>query len=92
MKKFHHDLGMFVCPHVFNCTRSVLLAIRDTDGDFQFLCGADEVDTSQPHLIGIGHLLNRDPTIEKLAVLELGQFGERDSINHSWVLGDIEES
>jgi hypothetical protein len=84
MKKFRHDYGVYCCPHVYEATSPVLVVIRDPDGYWQFLCGSPE-DTGDCHLVGVGHLLERDPSLENMAELSFSAGAERSSQDKEWV-------
>ena len=78
-----NNLGVFVCPHVFQNTRPVLYVCRE-DGDWQFLCG-DTDHGSDGHLVGVGHLTERDPTLHELSDLKPNCGAEREGIGAPWV-------
>lgn len=82
-REFREDFGVYCCPHVFRSTRPVLLVIRDPDGEWQFLCGAAD-DTQDCHLVGVGHLLERDPALAAMAELENASGAERKSPEGEW--------
>ena len=82
MKSRH--LGVFICGHIFRDERPVLLVIHETDGDWQLLCGGDHDVGETPHVVGVGHLLDRDPSLQELADLPLGWEAERESADASW--------
>jgi hypothetical protein len=89
-RKFRTDYGVFVCGHVFRKERPTLLVIRDPDGQWQFLCGKEGcIEENDGHLVGVGHLLERDSTPEKAVELESGQCIERETSSSSWVRGNI---
>lgn len=67
-KQFQRDFGVYCCPHIFHKEKPVLLVIRDEDEDWQFLCGNDVDD--ECHYVGVGHLLDRDNSLEVLVNLE----------------------
>lgn len=73
---------MYCCSHVFNKETPVLIAIRDTDGSWQFACGMD--DAGECHLVEVGHLLDEDPELEQFVKLEKGTGARRDLINGGW--------
>ena len=69
MKRIEPDcLGVYVCPQVIADTRPILYVCR-VEGDWQFLCGGDDHD-DECHLVGVGHLNERDPTLNELAQLK----------------------
>ena len=66
-------------------------SVRDFDGDWQFLCGAEDcVADGEPHHIGVGHLIQNDPAIEELASLKPGTFAERSAENKDWSISRLE--
>lgn len=73
----------FVCSHVFNKTRPILYVSR-ADGDWQFLCGGTHPADEVPHLIGINHLFEEDPTLEVLRSLPPEWEAERETANSLW--------
>jgi hypothetical protein len=75
-------LGVIVCPHVFENTRPILYVCR-AEGDWQFLCGGFDHD-DQCHLVGVGHLIERDPTLHELADLEPDWQAEREEAGATW--------
>jgi len=89
--KFRHDYGVYVCPHVFAHESPVLDALRDPDGYWQFFCGDPKCpETSEPKLIGVGHLIEKDETINEVTCLEASTYAERTSINAPWQFGKLD--
>jgi len=82
-REFREDFGVYCCPHVFDSTRPVLLVVRDPDGDWQFLCGKRD-DTQDCHLIGVGHLLQRDLSLGAMADLDVASGAERENQRGEW--------
>lgn len=74
----------FVCSHIFDDTRPVLLVCRP-GGDWQFLCGETHDDEAIPKVVGLNHLLERDPTLEELRDLPDEWEAERISSKHQWI-------
>ncbi|HEM8407239.1 TPA: hypothetical protein U2R23_002932 [Acinetobacter baumannii] len=79
-KQFQRDFGVYCCPHIFHKEKPVLLVIRDED--WQFLCGNDVDD--ECHYVGVGHLLDRDNSLEVLVNLEKNTGAKRDDTNQAW--------
>ncbi|ELX8745379.1 hypothetical protein ACWL9T_001435 [Acinetobacter baumannii] len=79
-KQFQRDFGVYCCPHIFHKEKPVLLVIRDED--WQFLCGNDVDD--ECHYVGVGHLLDRDNSLEVLINLEKNTGAKRDDTNQAW--------
>lgn len=73
----------FVCAHVFAASRPILLVSR-AGGDWQFLCGDAHPGGSEPRVIGIGHLLDRDPTLLELDSLPENWEAERNAVGGTW--------
>ena len=53
-------MAVFICSHMFENTRPVLYVSKE-GGDWQFLCGQTDHGEENPHVVGIGHLIDRDP-------------------------------
>jgi len=90
-KKFRRDYGVYCCNHVFLDERPILLAIRDPDGYWQFLCGEDD-DAGDCHLVGIGHLLDRDPSLDQMADLAVASGAERSALGDDWSHFELSEA
>ena len=79
----HHKA--YVCNHVFDKSRPILLVSRP-EGDWCFLCGgAHEDGASAYKVIGIAHLLELDPSIQELADLPADWDAERETMDEKWV-------
>jgi len=92
MRTFREDYGVYTCGHVFRDERPVLLVVRDEEGSWQFLCnGSNCVDEGDIHLVGVGHLLERDSSLGVAADLNVSQYCERQSVGGKWVVGDLEK-
>lgn len=74
----------FVCSHVFNAERPILLVSHETDGDWQFLCGGDHGEGEKPRVIGVGHLVERDASLATLSELPPGWEAERSAPDAPW--------
>ncbi|WP_051997557.1 MULTISPECIES: hypothetical protein [Grimontia] len=89
--EFNPNYGVYVCEHVFRKTRPVRYSVRDADGDWQFLCGVPGcVDEGEPHLVGVGHLIEMDNSIRDLATLEPMMSAVRKSIHQQWIIRSLE--
>jgi hypothetical protein len=68
---FDNDhLASFVCSHISDDSEPILLVAHE-EGDWQFLCGREHKGET-PRVVGIGHLLERDPSLQRLRDLEDG--------------------
>lgn len=78
-----YNLATYVCQHVFENTRPVLLVVHD-EGDWVFMCGKrDHGDDCRT--VGVGHLRERDPTLDALSDLPLGCEAERAAVGEAWI-------
>jgi hypothetical protein len=81
----------YVCTHVFNRERPVLLVTRP-NGDWCLLCGDEhEDDASAYKVVGIGHVLAHDPSIETVLDLAPGWDAERSASDQPWQRQPISE-
>ena len=88
--KFRDDFGVYICPHIFKDGDPVLEGIRDPDGDWQLFCGRENcAEQSKPHLVGIGHLISNDESINELTCLKPGTYAERESVLQKWHYGEL---
>lgn len=89
MKKFQNDFGVYCCPHVFKNERPALLVVRDSEGDWQFFCGERD-DTDTCHHIGVGSLLDCDPSLQEMSGLSVASGAERDDSADKWRYFELE--
>jgi hypothetical protein len=74
----------YVCVRVFSGDRPVLLVTRP-DGDWCFLCGdVHENDASQYRIVGIEHILERDPRLADTLDLQPEWEAERSALDQPW--------
>ena len=76
------NLAAFVCSHVFRRERPVLL-VSHGDGDWQFLCGGSD-HGDDAHVVGVGHLIDNDPSLNECADLPVDAFAEREAVGKPW--------
>ena len=79
-----------VCVHVFDGSRPILLVVRDEETSWQFLCGADDVESDSCHSVGVGHLLSRDASLSGMASLPVGFYAERSTASTEWSVGGLD--
>jgi hypothetical protein len=77
------EVAAFVCSHIFDGTHPVLL-VSTEDGDWQCLCGGLHDETEVPRVIGLNHLLDRDPTLREVLDLPAGCIAERPALGAPW--------
>lgn len=81
-EKSHHKA--YVCSHVFDQTRPILLVSRP-DGDWCFLCGENHPDDASAYkVVGIGHVLDQDPSLRPLDDLPPNWDAERKKVGEEW--------
>lgn len=88
---FPNDLHSksYVCIHVFEQTRPILLVDR-SNGDWSFLCGGlHPNDAAYYRVVGIGHVLDADPSLASLSDLAPNCEAERKSMDKSWTIKPI---
>jgi len=74
----------YVCGHVFENTRPILLVAHE-DEDWMFLCGRDDHDPDTYKVVGVGHLISRDTSLQECADLEDGFEAERPAVGRQWI-------
>lgn len=79
------NLAVYVCNHVFEKTREIKLVAHEYGGDWQFLCGEEDHDGQDVHVVGVGHLTGRDKTLYQVEDLPEGWEAERNDSNSPWV-------
>ena len=79
------EIPAYVCSHVFHNSRPILLVSR-ADGDWQFLCGKQHKLGELPNVIGLNHLLARDPSLTELQKLPDDWEAERANPNEAWII------
>lgn len=79
----------FVCSHVFEDTRPILLVLH-ADGAWQLLCGDAHLG-ERPRLAGLGRLVERDPTLRELLDLPRDWTAERSAPGQPWIRSLVAE-
>lgn len=76
----------YVCTHVFEAERPVLYVTRP-DGDWCFLCGADDHpdDAVAFRVVGLGHVVERDASLGEVLDLAPNEEAERATASATWV-------
>ena len=82
----------YVCNHVFDGSRPILLVTRD-DGDWCFLCGdVHEQNASAYKTVGIGHVVGADPSLIELRDLPADWEAEREQVDSPWTRRRCDQS
>lgn len=75
----------YVCIHVFDGSMPVLYVTRP-EGDWCALCGDDHPDdASYYRVVGLGHVVQQDPTVAEVLDLEANEEAEREAVGSPWV-------
>lgn len=56
----------------------------DEDGAWQFHSGAQQISAADAMVVGLGEMVEHDPTICELADLPCGWIAERDGVGRPW--------
>jgi hypothetical protein len=81
----------FICQHVFDDVRPVMLVCR-SDGDWQLVCGSSHEEGEGPRLVGLNHLLDRDPTLNEIVDLPDEWEAERSEVGGAWTRRPLTEA
>ena len=76
--------AVYICCHVFDAARPVLLVVHEK-GDFMFMCGASDHRSEDVRVVGVGHLVERDATLNECADLPEGFEAERAAVGGQWL-------
>lgn len=80
------NLKSYVCIHVFEAARPVLLVAHEEDGAWCFLCGDMHPDSAEScRVVGVGHLVERDATLHECADLPPGYEAKRAAVGQPWM-------
>ena len=83
------EIAAYVCSHVFENSKPVLL-VSHAGGDWQCLCGGDHAADEVPNVVGLNHLLDRDPSLRELEDLPVDWEAERTTTKHKWIRTPLE--
>ncbi len=85
------DLASYVCSHILDRSRPVLLVIREYDDAWIAACGGDDHEQSAESwfVTGWGHVLEWDPAIRDIEALERGEEAERSDVTEPWVVSRL---
>ena len=92
MNKFGSDhLKSYVCTHVFEKVRPVLLVTHEDDGAWCLLCGDVHSNSAESYrVVGIGHVVAADTTLNDCADLPIGWEAERSDVGNIWLRTKID--
>ena len=84
------EVAAYVCSHVFEHKRPVLLVARD-DGDWQFLCRDSHAPDELPRVIGLNHLVDDDPSLRQVLDLPVDWEAERAFVGGPWTRRTVKD-
>ncbi len=88
---FATDKGCFTCKHVKDGA-PVLLFVHEADGDLQFMCGdADHDFETQCIFLHASHVLDWQPDLLSLPIVDFGHMAERADAKSAWVVSPAPE-
>jgi len=64
--------------------------VAHEDGDWSFQCGATDHGSKDYHVVGVGHLIDRDPSLNQCANLPDGFEAERGAVGEEWIRSPID--
>jgi hypothetical protein len=76
--------AVFTTKGLLQTRQPVLRVFRDSDGDWQFL-GAEEVNDSNCSIVGLGAIVDYDPSLAELARMPPGWCAYRRTTTDNWV-------
>lgn len=85
------EVHSYVCSHIFMDIKPVLLVARE-QGDWMFLCGESHPEDEAYHLVGIRHLIERDPSLRTVLLLPDNTEAERESVGGAWRTSPLAEA
>lgn len=89
---YDKNLGVFCCSHVFRHERPVNLVVYE-EGDWQFMCGMnDHQGASDGFYVHVGHLIDRDTTLNEVADLSDNWEAERREPGAPWIKSIIDQA
>lgn len=79
-----HETKCYVCIDVFGGIRPVLYVARP-DGDWCALCGDEHPDDASGYrVVGIGHVIDSDPSVSEVLDLGPNEEAERSAVGEQW--------
>jgi len=84
------NLKSYVCSHVFAQARPILLVVHE-DGDWSFMCGQSDHGGAEDYkVVGVGHVIERDPSVNECADLPNGFEAERAAVGKPWLRSRVD--
>lgn len=80
------NTACFTCIHVGKEGADILYVSHDSDGDWQFLCGADSHEQEETMVVGIVTVVGIDASVNELHNMPKGCFAEREAKGGKWTV------
>ena len=77
-------LAVIVCSHVFKREREILFVSHE-GSDWQFMCGQMDHGPRDGYVVGVGHLIALDPSLNELADLPVDGEADRATLKSAWI-------
>lgn len=78
------ELPAYICSDIYLETHAVLL-VSHAGGDWQFLCGAGHESNEVPKVVGLNHMLDKDPSLRDVMDLPKDWDAQRVNVGEPWV-------
>jgi hypothetical protein len=78
------NAASFVCVCVHRRQKPLLRVVHDEDGEWQFLCGDEEHLDPMPVIVCLGCMIERKPSLLKVAKLPMDACAGRASETEEW--------
>jgi hypothetical protein len=85
------NTAVMTCRHII-AGAPIVLVSHDVEGDWQFLCEQESHDSAHLLIVCLGHLTERDPSINDVASMCTGHHAERANRAAPWTVVDEHES
>jgi hypothetical protein len=83
------NVAVFTTDRILRGETAILRVFHDhEDGAWQFLDNG-ELNNENAKIVGLGEIVELDPSLTELADLPLGWYAVRSSVNGSWTKGKI---
>ncbi|MBU0941386.1 MAG: DUF4262 domain-containing protein [Bacteroidetes bacterium] len=78
----HKNLGVFTTKQFLEENKPIIRVTHDEDGDWQFL--TENAELKDAKIVHLGHLIEKDKTLNELFRLDYGESAERNFIGDNW--------
>jgi hypothetical protein len=80
---------VFTTKGLIRTKEPILVVIHDQDGDWQFL-GAQPVSDTNCSVVGLGAIVDYDPTVNAVASMARGSTATRFAAHQPWTIARLE--